>query len=111
MLTRNGHLAEGANSNVFLVLPGDILATPSLESEILEGVTRSILLELARGMSLEVREDLLPASVLTEATEAFLSSTTRSVGPLCSIDGRRLLCPGPITRRLMEAFRELAGGL
>lgn len=111
MLTRGGHLAEGANSNVFLVLPGEVLATPSLESEILEGVTRSVLLELARGMGLQVREDLLPASVLTEATEAFLSSTTRSVGPLCALDGRPLQCPGPVTRRLMEAFRSLAGGL
>lgn len=111
MLTRSGHLAEGANSNLFLVLPGQVLATPSLESEILEGVTRSVLLELARGMGLTVREELLPAAVLVEVEEAFLSSTTRSVGPLCSIDGRPLRCPGPVTRRLMEAFRALAGGL
>lgn len=111
MLTRSGHLAEGASSNVFLVLPGEVLATPSLDSEILEGVTRSILLDLARDLGLQVREELLPASVLGECTEAFLSSTTRSVAPLRSLDGRGLRCPGPVTLRLMEAFRALAGGL
>lgn len=111
MLTRSGHVAEGANTNFFLVLPGEVLATPSLESEILEGVTRSCLLELARSSGLQVREELLPASVLDEAEEAFLSSTTRSVAPLRSVNGRELRCPGPVTRRMMDAFSALAGGL
>lgn len=111
MLTRSGHLAEGANTNLFLILPGGTLATPSLDSEILEGVTRSILLDLARSEGLPVREELLPAALLGEAEEAFLSSTTRSVAPLRSVDGRDLACPGPVTLRLMDAFEALAGGL
>lgn len=111
LLNRSGFLAEGASSNLFLVLPGEVLATPSLESEILEGVTRSVLLELARSLGLQAREELLPAALLTQAREAFLSSTTRSVAPLRSIDGRLLACPGPITLRLMEAFAQATGGL
>lgn len=111
MISRSGDLAEGASSNLFLVLPGGALATPSLDSEILEGVTRGLLLELARERGIEVLEARLPAARLSEAVEAFLCSTTRSVAPLAAIDGRALACPGPVTRALMEAFTELAGGL
>jgi len=111
LLTRSGHLAEGASSNLFLILPGEVLATPSLESEILEGVTRTVLLELAREMGLVVREEELPAVCLAQAQEAFLSSTTRSVAPLRSIDGRELVCPGAVTRRLMDEFIGFTGGL
>ena len=111
LLTRSGHLAEGSSSNLFLILPGEVLATPSIESEILEGVTRTVLLELAREMGLEVREEELPAECLAQSEEAFLSSTSRSVAPLRSIDGRELGCPGPVTRRLMDGFIRLAGGL
>ena len=111
LLTRSGCLAEGASSNLFLILPGEVLATPSLESEILEGVTRTVLLDLAREMGLGVREEELPADCLAQAEEAFLSSTTRSVAPLRSIDGRELGCPGPVTRRLMDEFICLTEGL
>ena len=111
MLNRAGYLAEGALANLFLVLPGPVLATPSLDSEILEGVTRSTLLDLARTLGYAVREELLPAHLLLEAEEAFLSSTTRSVAPLRSLDGRPLACPGPVTLHLMDAFVEAAGGL
>lgn len=111
LLTRTGHLAEGASSNLFLVLPGEVLATPSLDSEILEGVTRTVLLDLARELGLVVREEKLPRECLTQAEEAFLSSTTRSLAPLRSIDGRELGCPGPVTRRLMDEFTRLTGGL
>ncbi len=111
LLNRAGFLAEGASSNLFLVLPGEVLATPSLESEILEGVTRTVLLEVARGLGLEVREELLPLALLGQAREAFLSSTTRSMAPLRQVDGRSLDCPGPVTRRLMDAFVQATGGL
>lgn len=112
LLNQAGELAEAASSNLFVVLPPGVLATPSLESGILAGVTRGVLLELAAELELQVREDRLPAALLEEAEEAFLSSTGRSIAPLRSVDGRPLApVPGPVTARLMREFRERFGGL
>lgn len=111
LLNLQGEVAEAATSNLFLVLPGGVLATPSVESGLLVGVTRGVVLELARQMGIPVREERLPATCLEEAEEAFLTSTTRSICCIRELDGRPLATPGPLTRRLIEAFVAHAGGL
>lgn len=111
MLNIDGNLAEASTSNLFLVLPGGVLATPNLASGLLEGVTRRVVLELALAEGIPVREEALPAALLQECEEAFLSSTTRSVAPLRQIDGRSFQVPGPVTERLMNAFKAYAGAL
>lgn len=111
MLNLDGNLCEASTSNLFLVLPGGVLATPDLASGLLEGVTRRVILELAHQEGIPVREEALPASLLEECEEAFLSSTTRALAPLRSINQREFTVPGPVTDRLMRAFKAYAGAL
>jgi len=97
-----GRLCEGTGSNVFLEHDGQ-LVTPPLSSGCLAGVTRQLLLEL------DVAEEAgLPVTALAEAEEAFLTSSTRDVQPIASVDGRVLAAaPGPLTKAAAGAFAAL----
>lgn len=98
-----GFLSEGSASNVFIEV-GGVLCTPSLANGCLAGVTAELVCEL---VTVDVRSDLT-ASDLAGANEAFLTSSTRDVHPLASIDGRELgHLPGPLTQRAIDAFAEL----
>jgi branched-chain amino acid aminotransferase len=100
-----GDLCEGTGTNVFVVLGGRLL-TPSLLSGCLAGVTRALVLEAVP----EADEEDLPMSVLAEADEVLLTSSTRDVQPLRSLDGRALPgVDGPVARRAMAAFGEVQG--
>jgi branched-chain amino acid aminotransferase len=106
MLNERGHLTECTTSNVFLVRSGK-LATPSLECGILSGITRSLVLELARRDGITLLEGELSAEDLRTADEAFITSTTKDLVPVKTVDGSRLeSSPGPVTRRLTQLFRE-----
>lgn len=97
-----GNLCEGTGTNVFLVV-GSRLVTPPLSSGCLAGVTRDLLLEL-----LDVTEDDLPLAALASAQEAFLSSSTREVQPISTVDGHPLPeVGGPVTAGAMAAFADL----
>ncbi len=104
-----GHLAEGAASNVFVVV-GHALFTPPLTCGVLPGITRAMVLELARLQELEVREQALLPGVLAEASEAFLTSSLRELVPLVVVDESRVGDgrPGPVTLRLLDDYRRLA---
>jgi len=95
-----GNLCEGTGSNVFVVRDG-LLVTPPLSAGCLAGVTRDLVLEWVEGA---VEEDV-PMPALADATEVFLTSTTRDVQPVHAVDGRQVAtAPGPVTRRAMDAF-------
>jgi branched-chain amino acid aminotransferase len=97
-----GNLCEGTGTNVFLVVGGR-LVTPPLSSGCLAGVTRELVSELV-----DVVEQDLPVGALASADEAFLTSSTRDVQPIRSVDGRLLpACPGPLTSAAAAAFRAL----
>jgi branched-chain amino acid aminotransferase len=106
MLSWEGRVAEGTISNVFLVKKG-VLYTPHLKTGILEGVTRDLVLRLARRKRIPVRETLLLPKALLSADECFITNTTMEVMPVTKIDrkpvGRGV--PGPVTARLAEAYR------
>jgi branched-chain amino acid aminotransferase len=106
-----GCVTEGASSNVFAIR-GGVLETPPLGAGILAGVTRGVVLEVAGGLGVRVEERPLPLSRLPEADEAFLTSTVREVLPVVRVGERPVGggAPGPVTRRLHEAFRARAGG-
>ena len=109
LLNQEGFLAEGASTNVFLAR-GGTLFTPPLSAGILAGITREVVLELLPGLGIPFREEPLHLDDLLAADEAFVTSTTREVVPVRQVDetpvgsGR----PGPLTRRVMEAFRAYA---
>ena len=111
LLNLKGEVAEGASTNVFAVLGGTVL-TPLLETGILAGITREVVLELARGLGIPLREQALMPEDVFSADEAFLTSTTREVVPIRTVDGRPLgrVQPGPVTQRILQSFRAYAPG-
>jgi branched-chain amino acid aminotransferase len=105
----NGSVAEGATSNVFAVVDGQI-HTPALEVGILDGVTRGKVLALARTNSIMCHEvSFMSPDELRQSDEIFLTSSVRSVLPVTRVDGQMLGegKPGIVTRRLMVLYRQL----
>ena len=100
-----GHVQEATRSNFFL-FRGDTLVTPG--AEVLIGITRNVVLELARGrFAIEERPILL--SELAEADEAFVTSSSREITPVVRIDEQRIGQgkPGPRTIELEQRFIEM----
>jgi branched-chain amino acid aminotransferase len=95
-----GNLCEGTGSNVCYVIDGEA-RTPTLASGCLAGVTRALVVEWCG-----VREVDEPLSVLDEADEIFLVSTTRDVQPVSRLDDRDLGVPGPVTLRAMRTWAD-----
>ena len=115
LLDRDGEVVEASTANVFAVLAGEdgaggVLVTPPLEAGALPGVTREAVLECARGLGLETAERRLPLAELLAAREALLTNSIVGVQPLAELrDGDRSYefeAPGPLTRALIEAYRE-----
>ena len=99
----DGIVLEAPTANIWW-RTGDRLFTPSLESPILAGVTRSLLLELSRD---PVDEGNYPLEHLLAADEAFLTSSIREVMPVRAIDEKEFV-PGPAAAALQQALRERA---
>ena len=111
MRNYRGELTECTQSNLFIVRNGAAL-TPPLESGLLPGITREFIFDLGREKDIEVREQVLHDDDLFGADEAFLTSTTRELLPIVAVDDRTIGNgkPGPITQRLLEAFRAASSG-
>ncbi len=109
MRNYRGELTECTTSNLFVVRDGAAL-TPPLAAGLLPGITREFLFDIGREAGIEVREQVLHDADLYGAEEAFLTSTTREAVPITSVDGRPIGSgrPGPVTRKLLEAFRRAA---
>jgi branched-chain amino acid aminotransferase len=108
MLDSGGTVAEASGQNVFVVKDG-VLRTPPVFAGILQGVTRDAVLELAEELGITAKEEQLNRYDLYTADEVFLTGTATEIVSVRSLDGRRIgeTLPGPVTARLMEAFREL----
>lgn len=103
-----GDVCEGTGSNVFLVLD-DTLVTPPLSSGCLAGITRELVIQWCAAAGAEVVERPVPLSALAEASEVFVTSSTRDVHPVTEVldeAGRRVwrAPTGDHTRRAAEAF-------
>lgn len=108
MLTREGYVGEATGDNIFLVKNGAI-TTPPAYIGILQGITRDTVIDLAREAGLTVTEPLMTTYDVYNADEAFLTGTAAEVIPAVEFDGRQIGSgkPGPITRQLVAAFRDL----
>ncbi|MCM3660111.1 aminotransferase class IV [Georgenia satyanarayanai] len=95
-------LCEGSASNVFLETGGELL-TPPVASGCLAGVTRELVLEWATEAGLPVREAVVPMAEFLAAEYAAVTSATRGIVPVDSIDGRDIT-PGPVTLRVQELY-------
>jgi len=111
VLSSAGTVSEGSGANVFLVKDG-VLRTPPPVASILPGITRACVMQLARDLGTEVREEMVAREMLYLADEVFLTGTAAEVTPVRSVDGiavgqgRR----GPVTARLQEQFFGIARG-
>lgn len=106
---RLGRYTEGTRSSLFIVSRRGRLVTPPLAAGILAGVTRRIAFELAQRLRLPIVERPITPQQLLGAREALLASSLLEVAPLVRLDGRRIGSgrPGPTTRCLQEAYRQL----
>jgi branched-chain amino acid aminotransferase len=107
MLNANDVVTEGSSSNIFLAI-GGLLLTPSLDVGILKGVTRTVVIEVAKAAGLRVLEIPLTAELVRTADEAFLTSSVREIVPVVRVDGAPIGSgkPGPITARVRALFAE-----
>lgn len=111
LLDEGGFVTEGSSSNVFAVA-GGCVRTPPLAAAILEGVTRGVVLRIARETGVPVMEEPLRPEDLESADEVFITSTIREIVPVARLGARPVGSgrPGPVTQRLHGEFRRRAGG-
>lgn len=111
VLTDDGHVAEASAANIFLVRHGH-LVTPPVNDEILEGITRATVIDLAREMWVDTIERRVDRTELYVAEEVFFVGTAYEIAPVIEIDrrpvGRGTI--GPLTNRLRQAYTEVARG-
>lgn len=112
ILNDDGYIAEGGGCNVFFVRDSR-LVTPALNSGILPGVTREVVMELAASLGIETSQGTVGIGVIRKCDEAFVTNAVIEIMPVTevrdesgnsvSIGGGK---PGKVTRQLMEAYRE-----
>jgi branched-chain amino acid aminotransferase len=110
-LNQRGEVAEGSGENLFVIKHGAIV-TNGEEADILPGITRASVLELASTLGIASQVRALSIADLTSADELFFTGTAAEVTPVVNVDGRAVGSgtPGPITLRLQEAFFDVVHG-
>ena len=109
MRNYKGELTECTTANLFIV-KNNVALTPPLEAGLLPGITREVLFDVARDAGVKVAEKVLVDDDLLRADEAFLTSTTRELVPIVTVNDRAIGNgrPGPVTWNLLNAFRRAA---
>jgi D-alanine transaminase len=110
ILVNEGLVTEGAVSNVMVVQGGTVVTAPQ-GSRILSGITRAVVLDLARSEGLPVQERFVSQADVYEADEVFLTGTTVEVLAVIRVDGKVIGDgrPGPIAQRLATRFTSRVG--
>jgi branched-chain amino acid aminotransferase len=112
VLTADGHVSEGSAENLFVVKNGELI-TPPVTDNILEGITRRRLMEIARDdLSVPIVERSIDRTELYTADEVFLCGTGAQISPVIEIDRRSIGSgrPGPITRDLSRTYFDAVRG-
>ncbi len=112
LLSHDGHVSEGSAENIFLVRRG-VLYTPDPSQNVLEGVTRKAIMELAQNdLGVEVVERAIDRGELYCAQEVFFTGTAAGIGYVASVDRRTVGdgTMGPITRRLSDLYTAIVTG-
>jgi branched-chain amino acid aminotransferase len=107
ILDHQGRISEGSGDNIFIIKDGLIYTPYTINN--LKGITREAVIELAKAKGYEVLERDLGLFDLYTGDEVFVTGTAAEVAPVTKVDGRIIGSgkPGPITKDLMAAFREL----
>ena len=111
LLDPSGFVSEGSGENIFL-LSGGKLHTPSLACSNLNGITRDVVIEICRGLNLEVVERLITRDELYIADEVFLTGTAAEITPVREIDNRTIGNggKGDVTDRIQKMFFDIVQG-
>jgi len=109
LLVRDGFVVEAPSSNLFMVKNG-VIFTPGIDN-ILPGVTRALLIDIALNLAIEVREQAPSIEMLKRADEVWVSNSMEELKPIVSIDGQPigLGVPGEIWRQLFAGYQQLKG--
>lgn len=105
IMVRDGVALEGAHQNFWAIFDGTVVTHPATH-QILPGITRGVVLELAEELGIPVEQRAIAVEELSSADELFFTGTTGEVKPCVEVDGRRVGSGtvGPVTRRLSDAF-------
>jgi branched-chain amino acid aminotransferase len=109
LMNSRGKVSEASGMNLFLVRDGQLI-TPGVDQDILEGITRASVIELARAMGLEVIERAVDKSELFIADEVFLSGTAAKVTPVRRVETTDLPSERPVMERLRERLTLITEG-
>jgi branched-chain amino acid aminotransferase len=111
VLTADGHVSEGSAENLFMIRDG-VLITPSVSDDILEGITRAGIFEIAKHLDIPVKERQIDRSELYIAEEVFLCGTGAQVSPVASVDHRPVGDGhvGPISRKISKTYFDAVRG-
>ncbi|MGC3981207.1 MAG: aminotransferase class IV [Steroidobacteraceae bacterium] len=111
LLDMSGHVCELSAANIFMVRDG-VLITPDAHSDLLEGINRKSLLQLAGELGIPTLERFIDQTELYIADEVLICGTSSFITPVVEIDGRRIgeQPPGPITRQLQAAHEAALRG-
>ncbi len=109
LLNDRGEVAEGTGENVFVV-KNCIVRTNDATADILDGITRASVIELARDLGMTVRVEPITVDDLLSADEAFFTGTAVEVTPLACVDDTIYSLDRPVTTALRDAFRQAVMG-
>jgi branched-chain amino acid aminotransferase len=112
LLTNDGHVSEGSGENIFAVIDGRLITPPSSDN-ILIGITRNTIIELAKNeLRIDTEERSIDRSELYLADECFFTGTAAHIAPIIEIDNRVIGNgeTGKITKKLQEAYKPVITG-
>ena len=106
LLVKDGYVTEGAASNVFAVIDG-VLCTPPKGNDILPGITRDVILDIAQKNNIPCSEDKISFAALQTASEIWVTSSTREIIPVVELDSKPVSDgkPGPVWQTMNQLFQ------
>ena len=110
LLVKEGYVVEGAASNVFAVID-DVLTTPAKSNSILPGITRDVILDIARKNNIPCKEDNISFAAIQSASEIWVTSSTREIIPVVELDSKLVGDGKPgsvwhIVNHLFQAYKK-----
>lgn len=109
-LCKDGQITEGSSNNAYIVTENNEIITRQLSNDILHGITRAAVLDVARSCQMTVIERAFSSTELKQAKEAFSTSASGFVAPVVSVDGIEIGkgTVGPVAKQLRAAYLELS---
>lgn len=108
VINTDGYVAECVVSNIFMVNNGSVV-TPSLDTNILPGITRKTVLDICQNSGIPTREECFRIETLIKAEEVFITNSLMEIMPVSRIDDFKIgnTIPGKITKQIMSAYKRL----